>query len=86
MSTVPVPIPENLLPLVNKLTTLQAMEPLVTDHIAPVINNMLDFALTSGKATDPDVWIRALQAAVVYVETLKADDEWLSRVPINRGG
>lgn len=83
--SVPVPISENMLPVVNMLETLAATEPVVAEHVAPIIRHFLDFAMTSGKVTDPQVWVRALQAAVTYVETNHADDEWLSRTPINRG-
>jgi len=82
--SVPVPISESLLPLVNKLETLAAMEPVVAEHIAPIINDLLDFAMTSGKSTDPKVWVRALQAAVIYVETNHFDEQWLSATPINK--
>jgi hypothetical protein len=83
--SVPVPISENLLPVVNLLETLAATEPVVAEHIAPIIENFMSFAMTSGKVTDPKMWVRALQAAVVLIETKHADDEWLSRIPINRG-
>ncbi len=82
--SVSVPISEGLLPLIDKLETLAATEPVVAAHIAPIINNMLDFALTSGKATDPRVWVRALEAAVAYIETNHADDHWLSGIPIRK--
>lgn len=85
MSSVQVPIPENLLTVVDLLTTLAETEPLVADHVAPIIEQMFDYAMTSGRVTDPDVWVRALKAAIVTVETLKADDTWLSMTPV-RGG
>lgn len=84
MSYIQVPIPENLLTVVNHLLTLAETEPLVADHVVPIIVQAVDFAMTSGKATDPDVWIRAFKAASAYVETLKVDDRWLSGIPINR--
>lgn len=85
MSAVPVPIPENLLSVVNLLTTLAATEPIIADHVGPILVQMFDYAMTSGKVKDPDVWIRALKGAIVTVETMKADDVWLSRLPVERG-
>lgn len=85
MSSVPVQVPDNLLSLVDLLTTLAATNPVVTEHVAPIIREMFDFALTSGKVHDPDVWIRAMKAAIIEIETLKADDVWLNRLPIERG-
>lgn len=82
--SVPVPIPENLLSIVNLLTTLADTEPVVADHVAPILVTMMDFAMTSGKVTDPKVWVRALEGAVAFIETNHADDEWLSRIPINK--
>lgn len=86
MSYVPVQIPDspNILSIVNHILTLAETEPIVADHVLPILKNAIDFALTSGKATNPDVWVRAFQAAAAYVETLKVDDEWLSLTPINR--
>ncbi len=80
--SVQVPVPENLLSLVDLLTTLAETEPVVADHVAPIVRQMLDFAMTSGKVTDPKVWVRALEGAVAYIETNHLDDEWLSRVPV----
>lgn len=85
MSSVPVPIPENLLSLVNLITTLAETNPIIADHVAPILVQMFDFALTSGKVHEPDVWIRALRAAIIDIETLKADDVWLGRLPVERG-
>jgi hypothetical protein len=82
--SVPVPIPENLLSVVNLLTTLAATEPVVADHVAPILVTMFDFAMTSGKVTDPKVWVRALQGAITVIETEHLDDEWLTRLPINK--
>lgn len=82
MSSVPVPVPENLLTIVNLLSTLVETEPLVADHVVPIVVQAFDFAMTSGKATDPDVWVRALQGAAAYIETLKIDDRWLSDIPL----
>jgi len=82
--SVPVPIQPNLLPLVNLLTTLAETEPVVADHIAPIMVDMFDFAMTSGKVVDPKMWVRALKGAVAYIETNHLDDEWLARTPINK--
>jgi len=82
MSSVPVPVPPNLLPLVDLLTTLAATEPVVANHIAPVIVNMFEFAMASGKVTDPKMWVRALEGAVAFIETNHIDDEWLSRTVV----
>jgi hypothetical protein len=81
---VPVPVQPNLLSIVNLLTTLADTEPVVADHIAPILVTMLDFAMTSGKVTDPKVWVRALQGAVAFIETKHIDDEWLSMLPVNK--
>lgn len=80
--SVQVPVPENLLSLVDLLTTLAETEPVVADHIAPIVRQMFDFAMTSGKVTDPKVWVRALEGAVAVIETKHLDDEWLSRTPV----
>jgi hypothetical protein len=82
--SVPVPINENLLSLVNLLTTLADTEPVVADHIAPIMVTLFDFAMTSGKVTDPKMWVRAMQGAITLIETKHLDDEWLTRIPINR--
>jgi hypothetical protein len=79
---VQIPVPENLVSLVDLLTTLAETEPVVADHVAPIVRQMFDFAMTSGKVTDPKVWVRALEGAVAYIETNHLDDEWLSRSPI----
>jgi hypothetical protein len=84
--SVPVPIPENLLSIVNLLTTLAETEPVVADHVAPIMVTMFDFAMSSGKVTDPKTWVRAMEGAIAYIETNHADDEWLSRLPINERG
>jgi hypothetical protein len=80
--SVQIPVPENLVSLVDLLTTLAETEPVVADHVAPIVRQMFDFAMTSGKVTDPKVWVRALEGAVAYIETNHLDDEWLSRSPI----
>lgn len=59
------------------LEALEAAEPAVEKHIGPIIVDMVSMAMAEGP-TDPDVWIRALKGAVIYVETLKVDDQWLS--------
>ena len=79
---VPVPIPENYLGLVNRLLILAEQEPLVADTILPVLQSALDFALTSGKVTDPDVWIRAFEAASFEIANKKAADTWLQMTPV----
>ncbi|RPJ80732.1 MAG: hypothetical protein EHM13_11570 [Acidobacteria bacterium] len=84
MSSVHVPIPENLLSLVNLLTTLAATEPVVTEHVAPIITQLFDYAMTSGKVTDPKMWVRAMQGAIAVIETRHLDDQRLSMIPINR--
>lgn len=84
MSYVPTNVPENALSIVNHLLTLAETEPLVADHVFPIIKQAVDFALTSGKVADPDVWVRAFKAAAAYVETLKADEQWLQMLPINK--
>lgn len=78
MSSVHVPIPENLLTVVNHLLTLAETEPLVAEHVVPIIVKAVDFAMTSGDAANPDVWVRAFEAAAAWVEVLRADDKWLA--------
>ncbi|HYV99602.1 MAG TPA: hypothetical protein VE967_19240 [Gemmatimonadaceae bacterium] len=79
---VPVPIPENYLGLVNRLLILAEQEPLVADTIMPILQSALDFALTSGKVTDPAVWVRAFEAASFEIANKKAAGEWLQMKPI----
>lgn len=81
----PIPIPTALLPIVNHLLTLAETEPLVADTVIPIIQKAVDFALTSGEASNPDVWIRAFRAASAEVATHKFDETWLSRLPVERG-
>ena len=85
MSTVPTPVSADLLPILNLLETLYATNPLVAGHVVPIVKEAFNFALTSGKEGDPEVWVRALKAAIIEIETLKADDVWLSRLPVERG-
>lgn len=84
MSYIPVPLPPVLLPIVNHLLTLAETEPLVTDTIVPIVMKAIDFAMTSGQVSDPDVWIRALKAASAEVATLKFDDQWLAAIPVSK--
>lgn len=83
MSAVNVPVPNNLLSIVDLLSTLAATEPLIADHVVPIIEQAFNYAMTSGKAKDPEVWVRALKAAIITIETLKADDTWLAMTPIS---
>jgi hypothetical protein len=86
MSSVPVPVSENLLPLVHLLETLVATEPVVAEHVVPIVRQFFDYAMTSGKVTDPKMWVRAMQGAIAVIETQHLDDQWLALSPINRGG
>lgn len=86
MSYVQVPVPENVLSILNLLTTLAETEPVVAEHVLPIIKEAFDLAMTSGQVNDPKVWVRALKGAIAVIETKHLDDEWLSRIPINRGG
>lgn len=79
---VPVPVPENMLSLVNRLLILAETEPLVTDTIKPILESAIEFALTSGKVSDPAVWIRAFEAASFEIANKKAAGEWLQMKPI----
>jgi len=80
--SIPVPVPEPYLGLFNRLLILAEQEPLVADTVMPVLQSMLDFALTSGKVTDPDVWIRAFEAASFEIANKKAADTWLRMQPV----
>lgn len=79
---VPVPVPENLLTLVNRLIILAEQEPLVADTVMPILQSAFDFALTSGNVTDPAVWVRAFEAASFEIANKKAAGEWLQMKPI----
>lgn len=83
--TVRVPVNENLLPILDLFETLVATEPVVAEHVVPIVKNMFDFAMTSGEVTDPKMWVRAMKGAIAYIETNHLDDEWLNRIPIERG-
>lgn len=83
--SVNLPVSENLVSIVNLLETLAATEPVVADHVVPVVRQMFEFAMTSGKVTDPKMWVRAMQGAITVIETKHLDDEWLARIPINKG-
>lgn len=82
MSLVTVPVPNNLVELVKRLTQIAELEPLVADHIAPIVSEAFEFAVNSGRVSDPDVWVRAFKAAALLVETRKADDTWLAMAPV----
>ena len=79
---VPVEAPENILSALNRLIILAETEPLVAETIAPILSNALEFALTSGKVTQPDVWVRAFEAAAFEVANKKAADLWLKMNPL----
>ncbi len=78
MNYVPIPIHPSLLPIVSRLLTLAETEPLVSDTVVPIVMKAIEFAMTSGQVSDPDIWIRALKAASAQVSALKFDDKWLS--------
>lgn len=75
-------VPNNLVELVKRLSQIAEAEPLVADHIAPIVSDAFEFAVSSGRVSDPDVWVRAFKAAVIRVETAKADDTWLAMAPV----
>lgn len=66
------------------LAVLEAAEPLIAEHIGPIMVTMANFVSESGKPTNPDVWIRAMRDAILYIETLKADGVWLAEIPVHR--
>lgn len=68
----------NLEALAQLMGTLAKAEPIVAEHVLPIVQDAFVFAMSSGDITNPDIWVRAFKAAALEVETKKIDDTWLS--------
>lgn len=84
MSTIPRTASSLVGPVIEALAPLCSSCPGIAEDVVSIVARAVEMAVRSGKASDPDVWARAMIAASSEFQVRKKVDAWIGLEPLRK--